>query len=485
MNIRRALLFSLFPVPAFAAEPFAPAPWTGYRTLEVTETAGIARSGDPVDVAFRLPYATTVPAAALRMVSKTPAGLAEIPAQFYLLQADGRSVLSGRVIFLCPIAPREEKSFRLYYGDAGAGPGRYESRLSVRPAPQGPIDGPMHWMIENDFYRIETYPRNGQIWHIWDKKGADRMWWFKEWNGLEKGGDPVDWSPNVWVAYPDRVNPDAGSPEKGQKAFAEPFDWHYVVGWVEPKTEITEGPLFYQVKRWGPVPPHPEHSDPTYDRPTRDIVWAEVTYRFYAGLPWYYQSSQLVTLADMDVYFIRNSQMVFRDSLFSHLAIRPETPGLLPGDGDETCILPLMGHFDRMPFVQGHTLSNILPSKFGYYSLINPENGDAYANFPLVERDSTTTGGTPVMRNHHMSLSEGHDWTVYFARTFNYTNLRFNPENATFMPKGQKFEDENVHLVYRYEGPQSLAALEHLYQTFKHPLLAEWVSDPSGSQAPK
>ena len=89
------------------------------------------------------------------------------------------------------------------------------------------------------------------------------------------------------------------------------------------------------------------------------------------------------------------------------------------------------------------------------------------------------------MRNHHMSLSEGHDWTVYFARTFNYTNLRFNPENATFMPKGQKFEDENVHLVYRYEGPQSLAALEHLYQTFKHPLLAEWVSDPSGSQAPK
>src|ERR1017187_8049865 len=95
-------------------------------------------------------------------------------------------------------------------------------------------------------------------------------------------------------------------------------------------------------KRSGPVPSHPEHSDPAYERPNKDIVWAEVTYRFYGGLPWYSQSSTLITQADMNVYFIRNSQMVFKDSIFSHLAIRPETPGLLPGDRDETCIFPLM-----------------------------------------------------------------------------------------------------------------------------------------------
>lgn len=483
MKTRPWAIFAFLLAPAAAAAAFNPSGWTGHKTLVVAEAAGVARAGDPVDVAFSLPYAATPAAASLRIVAETDAGLAEVPAQFYDLQADARPVLAGKVVFLCAMPPGGKKLFRLYYGAPGEGVGRYGSGVSVRPAPPGPIDGPMHWMIENDFYRIETYPKNGQIWHLWDKRGADRIWWFKEWNDLDQGGDPVDWSPNVWVAYPDRVKADPGNAKAAGKVFAQPFDWHYVVGWVAPRCEIVAGPLFYQIRRWGPVTPHPEHTDPAADRPAKAIVWAEVTYRFYAGLPWYCQSSTLVTLADMDVYFIRNSQMVFRDSIFSRLAIRPETPGLVPGDRDETCILPLMGHFDRMPFAhppagvavaQGHTLSNVLPSKFGYYSLFNPEDGDAYANFPLVEGHSMTTGGEPTMRNHHMSLSEGHDWTVYFARTFNYANQRYNPENATFLPQGQKFEEKNIHLIYRYEGLRSLDALDRWNATFRHPLVASW-----------
>ena len=398
-------------------------------------------------------------------------------------QAGPGPALSGRVVFLCPIQAGERKLFRLYYGRAGAGTGRYDGTLVVRAAAPGPIDGPMHWTIENEFYRVETYPKNGQIWHLWDKRGSNRIWWFKEWNGLEKGGDPVDWSPNAWVAYPDRVNVDPGNLKQKGRVFAQPFDWRYAVGWVAPQTEIISGPLFHQIRRWGPLPPHPEHSAPDYDRPAQPIVWAEVTYRFYAGLPWYYQSSTLKTLADMDVYFIRNGQMVFRDALFTHLAVHPETPGLIPGDRDATCILPLMGHFDRMPFAhpaggiavaQGHSLSDVLPSRFGYYSLFNAQTGDGYANFPLAEKDSTASGAEPTMLNHHMSLSEGHDWTVYFARTFDYTNQRFNPENATPLPRGQQFDEENVHLIYRYEGPRSLAELDHWNAVFRHPLTARW-----------
>ena len=387
--------------------------------------------------------------------------------------------------FLCAIPAGGRRTFRLYYGKSGAGPGRYPEAISMKPAPGGPIGGPMHWMIENPFYRIETYPKNGQIWHIWDKQGANRIWWFKEWNGLEKGGDPVDWSPNVWVAYPDRVNVDPWNLKQKGKTFAQPFDWHYVVGWVEPATLVIQGPVFVEIRRQGPVLAHPEHSDPACDRPSAPIVRAEVTYRFYAGLPWYFQSSVLTTLAEMDAYFIRNSQMVFRDDIFSHLAVHPRTPGLAAGDRDETCIVPLMGHFDRMPFAhpadgtvvaQGHSLSNVLPSRFGYYSLFNPQTGDGYANFPLTERNSTESGGVPVMRNHHMSLSEGHDWTVSFARTFAYTNQRFNPENATPLERGLRFEEENIHLIYRYEGLQSLGALERLHQALDHPLVAEWTA---------
>lgn len=449
---------------------FDPAGWNGYKSLSVTEPAGLGRQREPVDVSFSVPSA-----ASLRLVEQDGAGWREIPAQYYDLHAGADGAAAGRLAFLCDMPARGTEEFRLYYGRPGAGRGDYGPAFDFRPAPAGPIQGPMHWLVENSYYRIETYPKNGQIWHIWDKSGADKMWWFKEWDGLEKGGDPVDWAPNVWVAYPDRVNPSPANPARGKKVLAEPFDWHYVVGWTQPKTEIISGPVFLEMRRWGPVPPHPEHTDFSYDRPARPIVWAEVTYRFYARTPWYEQSSTLKTLADMSVYFIRNSQMVFRDSFFSHLAMHPSTPGLAPGDEDETCVIPLMSHYNRMPFfAQGHTLSNVLPSSLAYYSLFNPQDGDGYANFSLLERDSTASGEPPTMLNHHMSLSEGHEWTVYFARTFDYTNQRYNPENVTFLPAGQRFEDRNIHLLYRYRGPETLRALEEWNTAFRHPLAAQW-----------
>jgi hypothetical protein len=77
-----------------------------------------------------------------------------------------------------------------------------------------------------------------------------------------------------------------------------------------------------------------------------------------------------------------------------------------------------------------------------------------------------------------MILTEGNDSVVSFSRTFDYTNLRFNPENATFLPQGQKFEEENRHLIYRYEGLRSIDALDRLCETFKNPLVARWLSTP-------
>jgi len=153
------------------------------------------------------------------------------------------------------------------------------------------------------------------------------------------------------------------------------------------------------------------------------------------------------------------------------------------GDGDETCVFPLMSYYNRMPYDASkpydafsnsqHSLSNVLPSRLAFYTLFNVDNGDAYANLPLVENNSTTTGGAPTLRNHHMILSE-ESGSDSFSRTFDYTNLRFNPENVTFLPKGQKFHEENVHLVYRYENWQSLEKLERLYRALRHPLIVSW-----------
>jgi len=290
------------------------------------------------------------------------------------------------------------------------------------------VKGPMHWLIDNQYYRIETYPKNGQVWHIWNKKGSNNMWWFREWNGLDKGGDPINWSPNTWMAYPDRAAFGLGR-SKGVK------DWHYVVGWVEPMHEIIQGPIFYELKRWGPVWTHPEHTDTVYQRDSIVKVWAEVTYRFYDGIPWYYQSSIMETKTDFSNYFIRNNQMVFKDSIFTHLAMMPETKDLKPTDQEEICINPILSFYDDKPYHDGrrqHSLSNVIPSKIGFYSFFNIHNHDGFANIMLLEKNSNVLGNELVLNNHAMILTGLHDWAVYFARTFNYTNKRFNPENAFF-----------------------------------------------------
>ncbi len=64
--------------------------------------------------------------------------------------------------------------------------------------------------------------------------------------------------------------------------------------------------------------------------------------------------------------------------------------------------------------------------------------------------------------------------TMYAGRTFSYTNRRFNPENATFLPKGERYEEENVLMTFRHENLDS--TLDHLRQTdavVKNPPLYE------------
>ncbi len=376
MNIRTSLILMLAVAGPVAAQSFDASAWKGYKSFSVSETAGIARKQEPVDVKFSLPATGETPAAGLRVAEEVNGRWTEIPAQFYDVRADKEAVLSGRVAFYCSLPAGGVRAYRIYYGGP-ADTQSHSTKLVVQGVGQGDPKETRHWMIENAFYRMETYPSSGQIWHIWDKQGSNQMWWFKEWNGKEKGGDPVHWSPNVWVAYPDRARAEAGSSET--KVLAQPFEWNYVVGWKTPKTEVVSGPIFFEVRRTGPVPRWPEHSDPAYPDQPKDIVWGEVTYRFYSELPWIFQASTYVTLQDMDVYFIRNNQTAFDHELFTHAAIRPETSGLLAGDSDETCAFPLMSYFHRMPFDASkpydafsnsqHSLSNVLPSKLAFFTL--------------------------------------------------------------------------------------------------------------------
>lgn len=449
-----------------ASEPtraFDPGSWKGCVAHRVDETVGMDRDRFPVDFEFAIPGAPPGMGkdelrAALPL---TKGGLAEARAQFYDLKR-GAEGLRGRVALFLDLPAGSSREVRLYYGNPSADPSAWPRSLSVTMGGEGP----QHRFIENEYFKMETMPKSGQIWHVWNKRGANTSWHHYEWAAnKDKGGDPCHWAPNCWVAYPERVTNYYQGPDP------DAFDWHYVFGWDNPETEIVDGPVFWEIRRKDIVWPHPEHSSPNLRRDPEPKVVAEVVYRFYEGCPYFVQTSDMRTLADLLVYFIRNSQFVFLDHVFTHAVICPEPLGVKPTDEVEPAVIRLMADLDAKPFDNvEHSLSNVLPGKLAYTSFYHHSTGDGFAQFQLLERNTNVHGAPPTYHNHMIFLTELHNWSVYFCRAFSYTNRRFHPENATWLPKGERREEANVCLLYRHDNlPGTLDSLAAFNRSFQNP----------------
>jgi hypothetical protein len=451
---------------AKTGDKFDPKGWKGFIPITVKETIGIARQSEPVDTSFSIPGLGNIDCKReLRIVYENKGSLREVPSQFYGLKQENNNI-SGRVFFYATVPASASGTFRLYYGNKEALPVDYPSELSIKKG-----DGdPQHCFIENPFYRIETMPKSGQIWHVWNKKGTNTSWHHNEWeNNINKGGDPCHWAPNCWVSYPERITNGYELKDGEECDF---IDWHYVFGWDNPDTAIINGPLFIEIRRQGIVWPHPEHSRPDIKRDNKERIRAEVVYRFYDRLPLIYQASKIETLSDVTVNFIRNCQFVFLDHVFSHMIIAPDRRGLLPEDEEDIAVLRLMGIINKKPYdMIEHSLSNVLPSKLAYYGYYNDKTADGFALFQVSEKNTNLHTGKPVYQNHATLFTEVKDWSIYCCRALSYTNQRFNPENVTFLPKGECYEDENFCMVYRYNDlAPTLDMLKSENLKIKHPI---------------
>jgi hypothetical protein len=172
---------------------------------------------------------------------------------------------------------------------------------------------------------------------------------------------------------------------------------------------------------------------------------------------------------------------VFLANIFSHTFIAPERTGLRPTDEADVAVLRLMGQIDKKPYThQQHSLSNVLPSKLAYYGFYNEATHDGFALFQVAEKNSNRSGGEPVYQNHATLFSELPGWSAYYCRSFSYTNQRYNPENATFLPKGERYEEENIGFIFKHDTlPATLATMKHADECLKCPLEATWAEpDP-------
>ena len=117
----------------------------------------------------------------------------------------------------------------------------------------------------------------------------------------------------------------------------------------------------------------------------------------------------------------------------------------------------------------------MLPSKLACYGFYNEDTSDGFALFQLTEKNVNIHKGEPIHSNNATLFSELPGWSAYYCRALSYTIQRYKPENATFLPKGERYEAENVGLLFTHNDlPETLAAMENASRQMKSPLEVTW-----------
>ena len=281
------------PLDADAAGEVAalPAPWARwargwrcYQLVALEETAGLARSGEPVDFPLQVAAAQATDLHREVRVARVDAGsLSEIPSQVYD-EVRRDNTRSGHLLFLADVPAWGRTEYLVFYGNADAELPDYITDLQVSGQETG-LD------IANNHFTAHLSQQNGQIERLLFRRGFGAVPYgapLELTTGGEGHGEPpnIDWGPDYCAS---------GNYQKFR-----------VTAWSRcPNYEIVRGPLCVQVRRWG-FPHSPVH--PLFT-PSRCHI--SLTYTFYAGLPYLIKEARMDTIKGYETTVIRDDEWLF------------------------------------------------------------------------------------------------------------------------------------------------------------------------------
>ena len=257
--------------------------WSWCKLLEVREMAGLARRNEPVHISVAFPAeGTTDLRREVRVARVDGEGrLRQVVSQVHA-EVFERGERHCQLVFAADVAANGRALILVFYGNELAELPRYTTDLTVTGEGWG-LD------IENDFYVANLSRQMGQMERLTYKRDHGLT--------LFAGGEGHGEPPNIDWAH-DYVP--GGRLHKVR-----------VTNWAEcPNYEVVKGPLCVQVRRWG-FPHSPGH--PLY---TPSRLHIDVTYTFYAGLPYFFKSGRMDVLSDGQ-YTIRDDEWVFSGYSFN------------------------------------------------------------------------------------------------------------------------------------------------------------------------
>ncbi len=259
--------------------------WAYWQAVAVSETAGLGRDREPlmVDAAFPAAGVSDL-RRELRVARLDAAGgrLVEVPSQVCGLVRQGDE-LRCRLVFLADVPANGQTHYGLFCGNPAAELPEYPTDLKVAGDGVG-LD------IQNGYYVARLSRQMGQL---------ERLTYKRE-HGLElnAGGPGHGEPPGIDWAH-DYV------PEDGIQKLR-------ITNWSDcPNYEVSRGPLCVEVRRWG-FPHSPLH--PVF---TPSRLHIDVTYTFFAGVPYFLKQGRMDAVKDMAISALRDDEWVFSGFSFT------------------------------------------------------------------------------------------------------------------------------------------------------------------------
>lgn len=405
------------------AKVFDPA-WRNYKSLVLTETAGVDRKDEPVDVvlAFYAEQAGDL-ARELRVVAldgQTHA-VREVPSQAYDIHRDvvepdrrdpkaspyARSTLevpiwvptvTARVAFQADVPANSSRIYLVYHNNPAAAAPKYDSPLSLKgPAPGLTFDNATRKIrevpivIENDKIKVALHPHSGVLNELTLKSKADRPLYHR----METNGS-IHWAP---------------------EAYAPPRPWTHTSDWTQPKFDAWQGPVVMTTLAQGPLPMIPE-------------VEAAVGYKVYANLPYVLTTTCSRVNQPLAVQALRNGEIVLKRELITHLAWLDTIEGKI-----KTVELDKLGDLDEI----------LMEENTPWLSFFNPSTGIALGG---VQIESCISGleQWPRAVNPYYYCIVGP--IVYWSRAVNFTFASSAPQLMVRVPRGTQLWEKWAYVLY-------------------------------------
>jgi hypothetical protein len=412
--------------------------WKSYKSVVLSETAGINRTSEPVEVLLAFyPDEAQQLIRDIRVMAVDPEShiLTEVPSQVYDVMEylkeddlapdkDGKPsrqvplwlpTVTARVAFLADVPAKSSRVYLVYYNNPDAMVKLYQTDLRI----QGQEPG---LMIDNSALSIALHPNSGHLDQITLKSKPD----FPFYHRLETNG-AMHWNPDIYVP---------------------PRPWTHTADWKPPSNiKTVSGPVIAKSEVWDFLREVPE-------------VDASLRYEFYPGVPYFISTTCMRINETVQALALRNAEMVFKREQITHAAWYDAIRGQV-----------IVYDVTNMPDLTDLKMEADVP----WIIFFNKEKGIGFAGIQLDYSNTGLESPTRLL-NPFFYITAG-PW-IYWARGLSHPFLSSNMQQVVPALKGNVFAEKWAYLVYETDKtPQPYDPVVEWHKRLTQPLRVQLVEE--------